>query len=207
MKLKLNQNGTAVVRDGKPVYVHANGREEAFDAPAAMKLALSKHFEASPVMAGLKIPHDVATAFFGDHFQLQGGKLVALDKLGIQRYSQTRFGEAATFDEAFAQIVDSYKDKAMILKEPDAPAPGQPGQSGARGRNGPTITRPQFDAMPPATRAKFMSEGGCIGDVASAAVPAPAPAQRGGTINRAQFDALGPKERAQHFSSGGKLVD
>lgn len=40
MKLKLNKDGSAVVKDGKPVYVHANGREEAFDAPAAWKLAL-----------------------------------------------------------------------------------------------------------------------------------------------------------------------
>ena len=66
MKLKLNKDGSAVVRDGKPVYVHANGREEAFDAPAAWKLALGKHFETSPTMTGLKIPHDLAAAAFSD---------------------------------------------------------------------------------------------------------------------------------------------
>lgn len=36
MKLKLNEDGSAVVKDGKPVYVHDDGKEIEFDAPAAM---------------------------------------------------------------------------------------------------------------------------------------------------------------------------
>lgn len=36
MKLKLNEQGFAVVQDGKPVYVDDNGAEIPFDAPAAM---------------------------------------------------------------------------------------------------------------------------------------------------------------------------
>jgi len=36
MKLKLDENGNAVVQDGKPVYVHEDGKEVPFDAPAAM---------------------------------------------------------------------------------------------------------------------------------------------------------------------------
>ena len=37
MKLKLDENGHAVVQDGKPVYVHDDGKEVAFDAPAAFQ--------------------------------------------------------------------------------------------------------------------------------------------------------------------------
>jgi hypothetical protein len=37
MKLKLDENKNAVLQDGKPVYVHDDGKEIAFDAPAAMK--------------------------------------------------------------------------------------------------------------------------------------------------------------------------
>lgn len=33
MKLKLDENGHVVVQDGKPVYVHEDGKEVAFDAP------------------------------------------------------------------------------------------------------------------------------------------------------------------------------
>lgn len=36
MKLKLDENGAVVTQDGKPVYVHDDGKEIAFDAPAAM---------------------------------------------------------------------------------------------------------------------------------------------------------------------------
>jgi hypothetical protein len=37
MKLKLDANGNAVLQDGKPVYVHDDGKEVAFDAPATVQ--------------------------------------------------------------------------------------------------------------------------------------------------------------------------
>ena len=36
MKLLLDNNGNAVLKDGKPVYTHDDGQEIAFDAPASM---------------------------------------------------------------------------------------------------------------------------------------------------------------------------
>ena len=93
MKLKLNKDGSAVVRNGAPVYVLDNGTEREIDGAAAMKLAIGKHFEASPVMDKLSIPAGMAAAVFGDSFQIQGGKLVALDRSGVQMYSSTRPGE------------------------------------------------------------------------------------------------------------------
>lgn len=36
MKLKIDENGNVVVQDGKPVYVHDDGKEIAFDAQQAM---------------------------------------------------------------------------------------------------------------------------------------------------------------------------
>ena len=36
MKLKLDENGNAVLQDGKPVYVHDDGKEVAFDAPGTV---------------------------------------------------------------------------------------------------------------------------------------------------------------------------
>lgn len=40
MKLKLDAAGNAVLQDGKPVYIHADGKEAPFDAADALnKLA------------------------------------------------------------------------------------------------------------------------------------------------------------------------
>lgn len=36
MKLKLDENGNTVLQDGKPVYVHDDGKEVAFDAPGTV---------------------------------------------------------------------------------------------------------------------------------------------------------------------------
>lgn len=207
MKLKLNKDGSAVVKDGKPVYVHSNGREEAFDAPAAWKLALGAHFEVSPVMAGLKLPTDVAASFFGDSFRIEGGKLVAVDKLGIQIYSPTRHGEAADFNEAFAHLVDRYESKGMIQREggTPGPTPAAPGHQ----PTGSTITRVQFDALPPASRAKFMSEGGRIGE-SSTPAPGKAPTPTVGAkavMTRAQFDQTPHLARATFIKSGGTVSD
>lgn len=46
MKLKLNEQGFAVVQDGKPVYVHDDGKEVAFDAPSAIAKISSLNAEA-----------------------------------------------------------------------------------------------------------------------------------------------------------------
>ncbi|MYM72134.1 hypothetical protein GTP56_07980 [Duganella sp. FT134W] len=210
MKLKLNKDGSAVVRNGMPVYVHANGREEAFDAPAAWKLALGKHFETSPVMTGLKLPADVAASFFGDSFRIEAGKLVAVDKLGIQLYSPTRHGEAADFNEAFAQLVDRYERKGMIQREPDAGA--APGAAAPAGRQqaGSTITRAQFDSLPPESKGKFMAQGGRIADGLAAPAGKPvasAPPAGGKAITRAAFDQMPQTDRHSFVKSGGRISD
>lgn len=46
MKLKLNEQGNVVVQDGKPVYIHDDGKEVAFDAPAAVSKIASLNSEA-----------------------------------------------------------------------------------------------------------------------------------------------------------------
>lgn len=204
MKLLLTKDGHAVVRNGLPVYVLDNGTEQGIDGAAAMKLALSKHFEVSPVMASLKIPHDVAAAFFGDAFRIEGGKLVALEKSGIQMYSGTRHGEVATFDEALKQLVDRYPSKHMILRSDGAAPAAQQAQGESY------VTRAQFDAMPQATRAKFFREGGRVGDGESTAAPnRPTGVQKdsGKTVSRAEFDVMPTAERGAYFKAGGTVVD
>ncbi|MDB4873313.1 MAG: hypothetical protein JWL97_4317 [Gemmatimonadales bacterium] len=201
MKLKLTQDGHAVVSNGMPVYVHSNGREEAFDAPTAMKMLVGEHFKTSKVAGGLKIPHEIAAAAFGGEFRIERGQLVAYNG-DIPVYSHTRYGEVANFDEALAQIVERYPNKDMIVRK-DGAAPDQ------QSRTGPTITRAQFDAMPQDTRGKFLNEGGRIGDGAGGPAPgAPSPDQQGGKVmTRAQFDVMPNNDRAAYFKTGGKVVD
>ena len=149
---------------------------------------------------------DIIAASFGSHFDIQGGKLVALDKHGIKEYSSSRPGEVATFDEALGQLIDRYPNKNMILREPGAPAPAQ--ASGQPQRKGGTITRDAFDALPPVGRAQFLKDGGRVGDVAAGPAPAPASQPAGGkTMTRTQFDSTPPQQAAAFFKSGGKLVD
>jgi hypothetical protein len=205
MKLKLTKDGHAVVRDGKPVYVHSNGREEAFDAPTAMKMLVGEHFKTSTVAGGLKIPHDVAAAFFGDSFRIDKGQLVAYDKGDIPMYSRTRHGEVATFEEALGSLIDSYPNKEMIQRKDGGEAAPGPGA-----RNGSTVTRAQFDAMPQDTRGRFLSEGGRVSEAAGNGAPAaPVATQQSGgkAITRAQFDVMPTNDRAAHFKTGGKVVD
>jgi hypothetical protein len=204
MKLKLTKDGHAVVRDGKPVYVHGNGREEAFDAPTAMKMLVGEHFKTSPVAGGLKIPSDVAASFFGDSFRIEQGQLVAYDKGDIPMFSRTRHGEVATFEEALSSLIDSYPNKDMIIrKDGGDTAPGM------QARNGITVTRAQFDSMPQDTRGRFLNEGGRIDEAGGTGAQAAARHDSSGTnvINRASFDAMPPRDRAMHFKNGGRIVD
>ena len=46
MKLKLDDNGNAVLQDGKPVYIHDDGKEVPFDAPSAMQRISALNAEA-----------------------------------------------------------------------------------------------------------------------------------------------------------------
>lgn len=46
MKLKLDAEGHVVLNDGKPVYVHDDGKEVAFDAPATVQTISRLNFEA-----------------------------------------------------------------------------------------------------------------------------------------------------------------
>lgn len=46
MKLKTDENGHVVVQDGKPVYVHDDGKEVAFDAPHALSKISALNSEA-----------------------------------------------------------------------------------------------------------------------------------------------------------------
>lgn len=255
MKLKLDENGNAVIKDGKPVYVHNDGQEVAFDAPAAMakigelnneakthrlaakdateklkafegitdpgaaikalqfaqsmegkkamddesiknlissavkpiqdeldvyktklsekdahiyKLEVSNRFSSSAFLKDKTIfgeTPDIAEAYFGRHFKIEGGKVVATDANGNQLYSRVRPGEPADFEEAVAILVDTHPKKDHMLKAMGASGSGAQGTAdkGTKEKSS-VLKRTEFDKLSPADRSEFAKKGGKIED-------------------------------------------
>jgi hypothetical protein len=65
MKLKLDDQGHVVVQDGKPVYVHDDGKDVAFDAPAAASKITALNAEAKGHREAKEIAELRAKAFEG----------------------------------------------------------------------------------------------------------------------------------------------
>lgn len=65
MKLKLTDQGHAVVQDGKPVYVHDDGKEVAFDAPSAVSKITALNAEARGHREAKEAAEAKAKAFEG----------------------------------------------------------------------------------------------------------------------------------------------
>lgn len=251
MKLKLDSEGHVVVQDGKPVYVHDDGKEIPFDAPAAMskigdlnkeakghreradtaetklkafegiedpaaavkalntvknlddkKLVdagevervkseaikaveekyaptVKKNEELEAALYGekiggsfarskfiadkLAIPADIAQSFFGKHFKIEDGKVVATDASGNKVFSRARPGEIADFDEALEHLVETYPNRNHILRSSGASGSGANGGAGGAG-GGKTVTRAQFDSMDAQARVAHTSGGGTVTD-------------------------------------------
>jgi len=108
----------------------------------------------------LAIPADMAQAFFGRHFKVEEGKLVAYDGAGQKIGSRLRPGDLnPDFDEALEILVDTYPNKASILKGSGAAGGGAPQGGGAGGGNGKTIRRSEWERIgDPAERAKVLQE-------------------------------------------------
>lgn len=65
MKLKLDEKGNVVLQDGKPVYVHDDGKEVAFDAPATVATISRLNAEAKSHREGKEAAEKLLKAFEG----------------------------------------------------------------------------------------------------------------------------------------------
>lgn len=65
MKLKLDEQGHAVLQDGKPVYVHEDGREVAFDAPGTVATITRLNAEAKTHREGKEAAEKLLKGFEG----------------------------------------------------------------------------------------------------------------------------------------------
>jgi hypothetical protein len=103
------------------------------------------------------VPADIMQARFGSHFKDEDGKAVAYDASGNKIYSRAKPGEPADFDEALEILVDQYPYKDMLLKGTGGGSGARPGNGGGAG--GKSISRSEFDKLPPADQMTKIKEG------------------------------------------------
>lgn len=111
----------------------------------------------------IAIPADMVQARFGSAFDVKDGKTIAKDAAGNPIFSRARPGEHADFDEALEILVDAYPQKDHILKGTGAKGDGaRPGNGAGAGSK--VLTRKDFEALPPTTKAAKMAEGYTLTD-------------------------------------------
>jgi hypothetical protein len=137
-------------KDGRIGALQASLTSETLAAAFARSKAIAEKFA---------IPADLVQARFGSQFRVEDGRVVAFDAAGGRLFSRSRPGELASFDEALELIVESYPDKARILR--GTVAAGGGASSGGAGAAR-TMTTAAFHALDPRTRAARMAEPGFV---------------------------------------------
>ena len=111
----------------------------------------------------MAIPADMVQARFGESFELDGDQVVAYDTQGNKIFSRSNPGEVANFDEALEILIDSYPYKDHILKGSGASGSGAKGGQGG-GNSQTSISRTQFESLPPAKQMEQIKSGVTITD-------------------------------------------
>lgn len=122
MKLKLDDNGNAVIQDGKPVYVHDDGKEVAFDAAATVATITRLNSEAKghreakeaaevklKAFEGIEDP-DAARKALETTRSLKDGELIAAGKV-----DEIRAAARKAADESVAAAAKASADQLKQL--------------------------------------------------------------------------------------------
>lgn len=112
MKLKLNEDGNAVVQDGKPVYVHDDGQEIAFDAPSAMNKISELNAESAKHRRSAKEVKE-KLAVFGD---IDPDKAVEAVKI-VQDLDDKKLVDAGEMDRLKASLSESFTREKNSFKD------------------------------------------------------------------------------------------
>lgn len=117
MKLKLDADGHVVVVDGKPVYVHDDGKELPFDAPQAMQTISARNAEAKSHREAKEAAETRLKAFEG----IEDPKAAreALDKL--KNIDAGKLQDGAAVERRIAEAIKAVEDKyAPVTAERDS---------------------------------------------------------------------------------------
>lgn len=116
MKLKLDEHGHVVVQDGKPVYVHDDGKDIAFDAPHAMSKISALNKEAQTHREAKEQLEAKFKAFEGIEDAAAARK--ALDT--VKNLDQKKLVDAGEVERVKAEVIKAVEEKyAPVVKKAD----------------------------------------------------------------------------------------
>ncbi|MFC0666242.1 DUF6651 domain-containing protein [Azotobacter chroococcum] len=105
MKLKLDEQGHAVLQDGKPVYVHDDGKEVAFDAPATVATITRLNSEARTHREGKEAAEKALKAFEGIEDGAAAKKALEI----VANLDQKKLVDAGEIEKVKAEIGKAYQ--------------------------------------------------------------------------------------------------
>ena len=111
MKIKVDDKGNAVLQDGKPVYVHDDGKEIPFDAPAAMSKISELNAEAKSHRLEAEDAKKKLAAFAGIEDPEVAKKALEL----VKNLDAKKLIDAGEVDRVKAEISKSYEGKIAEL--------------------------------------------------------------------------------------------
>ena len=116
MKLKLTSEGHAVVQDGKPVFVHDDGREVAFDAVGTVATIARLNAEAKGHRERAEAAEAALKPFEGIEDAAKARKALEM----VANLDQKKLVDAGEKDRAIAEAIKAVEDKYLpIVKEAD----------------------------------------------------------------------------------------
>jgi len=105
VKLKLDENGHAVLQDGRPVYVYEDGKEVAFDAPGTVNTITRLNAEAKTHREGKEAAETALKAFEGITDGAAAKKALEI----VANLDQKKLVDAGEIDKVKDEISKAYK--------------------------------------------------------------------------------------------------
>jgi hypothetical protein len=116
MKLKLDENGNAVLQDGKPVYVHDDGKEVPFDAAQTVATIARLNGEAK----GHRERAEKAESTLKNYEGIEDPKLAIEALKTVSNLDAKKLVDAGEIERVKAEAIKAVEDKyAPVVKERD----------------------------------------------------------------------------------------
>lgn len=111
------------------------------------------------------VPVDIIQASLEKHFKIEDGKIVPYDGTGNKIFSRTKPGEIADFEEAVETLVMNHAQRDSLLRATGGNGGGARQNNGTTNSGPKTISRAEFNQLPPASQAaKVTTEGFTVVD-------------------------------------------
>lgn len=105
MKLKLDEQGHAVLQDGKPVYIHDDGKEVAFDAPGTVATITRLNAEARTHREGKEAAEKLLKGFEGIEDGAAARKALEI----VANLDQKKLVDAGEIEKVKAEISKAFQ--------------------------------------------------------------------------------------------------